>query len=313
MHKKLCLLCRSDRLYSIQTVKVRDLIKIYKRYLGFVPLELNNSKYKVVGYMYCERCGLRFFYPSIVGGSSFYSTLQAFPWYYLGEKDEFSVAKHFIKSTDCVLEVGSGSGKFLRKINPKTYLGIDPSAKAVLSGKADGINLKRSTIENFVKGLNKKYDIVCSFQVVEHVKNPEVFISACITALRKGGKLIISVPSFDGYFSDVLNPVLNLPPHHQTHWNNKSLKHLAKIFNMKVIKIKRDKLDSCHKALYLRTILSRKINRWFMKSDQIVETSFFRYLVEGFLQVVSLLIVKITGFPKNGVTGQSVTIVYEKK
>lgn len=70
------------------------------------------------------------------------------------------------------------------------------------------------------------YDVVCHFQVLEHVPDPLKFMQACADVLRPGGLLIVAVPSRDSFLSLVENNWLNLPPHHLTLWSDRALESI---------------------------------------------------------------------------------------
>ena len=72
-----------------------------------------------------------------------------------------------------------------------------------------------------------QYDVVCSFQVLEHVSDIQGFLAGCLRALKTGGLLIICVPSFDSYLRYQTNALLNLPPHHLSHWSDQCLRRIA--------------------------------------------------------------------------------------
>lgn len=88
-----------------------------------------------------------------------------------------------------LLEIGCGNGSFLRKIKPlgfKEICGIEPSGDAV----ANAGELK-SVIQvgMFGPGIypNHHFDIICAFQVFDHISQPNTFLSQCHEYLRPGG------------------------------------------------------------------------------------------------------------------------------
>jgi SAM-dependent methyltransferase len=75
------------------------------------------------------------------------------------------------------------------------------------------------------------YDVVCSFQVLEHVYDVKNFIENAIKALKPGGRLIMSVPNNEPYFlRHSKYETLNLPPHHMGLWNKEVFQNLPKLF-----------------------------------------------------------------------------------
>lgn len=112
-----------------------------------------------------------------------------------------------------------------------------------------GLRVKNQLIEPFAEENNDKYDVVCSFQVLEHIYDIKNFIDGCCKALKKGGKLIFAVPNNNPYYLkyDKLN-TLNLPPHHAGLWNKESFLRLVNFFPL-------DAAEVFVEPLYNRNIL----------------------------------------------------------
>ena len=233
-----CPLCRGLNVKPIQKIIIKELNSLYyKEYKeDFAYL----FKEEEIGYYSCENCGLKFFNPSVTGDEHFYNILQGTDSYYLEEKEEYDIASKYINSEDDVLEIGCGKGAFSKKINYKTYTGLDLSINAKNIASQENILVINQTIHDHSISNIGKYDIVCLFQVLEHIDCNELydFIKSTVICLKKGGYLIISVPSEDSFVSKIINCVLNFPPHHQTRWPDKTLKEIAKIFSLNIIGLK---------------------------------------------------------------------------
>src|SRR5262249_52685274 len=147
-----------------------------------------------------------------------------------------------ISGGDEVLEVGCGRGKFAQKIATASYLGLELSREAQEMAAADGIRVILEPVETHCLQSEQRYDVVCAFQVLEHVANPVAFIDACIRCLKVGGLLIYSVPNVDSYLAYCTNVVLGMPPHHVTWWIEPTLKYAAQRFGMDVLVIERERL-----------------------------------------------------------------------
>lgn len=107
-----------------------------------------------------------------------------------------------------VLEVGCGTGILLKELKDNykdiEFVGLDPNqsgfhnyekiSKKVLN-LDDSINIIKSSIENFNN--EKKFDLIFSFNVFEHVDNQEQYIINTVDLLTEGGKNIIFAPNYD--------------------------------------------------------------------------------------------------------------------
>ncbi|MHC4644450.1 MAG: class I SAM-dependent methyltransferase [Planctomycetota bacterium] len=135
---------------------------------------------------HCPDCDLKFFFPAISGSEGFYEKLQTFDWYYRYNKSKYEYAKNFVKSTGLLLEIGGGKGAFAQQIMSKAHVGLELSQTAVDAASKNGINAKKETIQNHAKNHSVEYDVVCAFQVLEHVVDVNSFIGASLACLRPG-------------------------------------------------------------------------------------------------------------------------------
>jgi len=178
---------------------------------------------------------LRFFGPNDVAGDGFfYEQLQKYPWYYMEWKWEHSAVKKLLQPGMRVLELGCGEGAFLRGIADKCpdSVGLELNDAAVAAGQATGLNVLADPIQDHARTHPGQYDIVCSFQVMEHVTDIRAIVEASVKCLKPGGKLLISVPNNDSFIKRSENSLLNLPPHHMNLWDANSLEKLAYFFDM---------------------------------------------------------------------------------
>lgn len=299
-----CLLCDGEKLTLLEIVDKDLLVNKYKDLTGVDFSYLINVNLK---YNECGECKLRFFDPLITGDEVFYNSLQKLDWYYMDEKAEYIDAKKHIKKTDRVLEVGCGKGAFVKFLPTKQYVGLDTSTEAKEMALKDGIIIENESIQNYaVKNLNK-FDVVVSFQVLEHVSDPSSFIQSKVDALRVGGKLIIAVPSEDSFLKYATNSVLNMPPHHVTRWTDETLCFIADKYNLQILDIYHEKLQSVHKWWFVKSLVSNGIMEpkliskgWGRKFTSVLSSILAKILVKG---------LKDEMLPN----GHTVMAVYQKK
>ena len=70
----------------------------------------------------------------------------------------------------------------------------------------DSLEYHCTTIEDHNKAGNEgKYDLVTSFEVIEHIENPELFVSELAKSLKPNGLLFLSTmeKNFQAYFSTI--------------------------------------------------------------------------------------------------------------
>lgn len=189
----------------------------------------------------CPETKYRFYHPySIMGDDKFYEELQIeITDYYPNDKDEFKVALREIEEENNILEIGCGDGSFIelarkhfKRINLK---GLEFNDKAIEKCRSKKINVEKKSIEEFSINNFEEFDIVVFFQVLEHIQEVNNFLTASISVLKKGGKLILAVPDNSPYYRNFrIHETMNLPPHHIGLWNEVSFKNLEKKFDIRL-------------------------------------------------------------------------------
>lgn len=186
-----CILCHSSQIVDIQSISKATLSSLYRKNFG---IDIERLLHTDLAYMHCQDCDLRFF-ACLDGGiptgdNDFYNALNQLDWYYFDEKNEYSFAKDFIKENASVLEVGCGKGAFAKYIpQSATYTGLEFSTEAKTMAAKNGINIQNISIEDLAlryikKSQKEKFDVACSFQVLEHVSDPHSFIASQIKVLK---------------------------------------------------------------------------------------------------------------------------------
>ncbi|PCI27949.1 MAG: hypothetical protein COB67_07390 [SAR324 cluster bacterium] len=299
-----CPLCKTNEITTIEKINKSELVKLYKKMTNVDFSYLINQD---IDFCECKNCKLRYYAPLITGDEKFYNSLQHIDWYYMDEKEEYHYAKKYIKNTDCVLEVGSGKGAFAKHLSTKDYVGLDFSENAKKMAAENGVIIENEMIQDYAQKHKEQFDIVISFQVLEHVSDPESFLNAKVEALKVGGKLIIAVPSEDSFLKYVENGILNMPPHHVTRWSDKTFEYIASKYNLDIIEIYHEKVQDIHKSWYLNTLISNSLHQ-----NKILNTSFYKKIINKFSYIFSKVLLK--GLEDEMLpNGHTVLVIFEKK
>jgi SAM-dependent methyltransferase len=201
----------------------------------------------------CNATGLRFFDPPTIAGSEYlYAQLQKFDWFYMPWKWEHEVLLSRLNKGERILEVGCATGAFVEKLCSAGFEveGIESNSTAVADAQAKNLPVSTSDLFALASSKPAAYDVVCSFQVLEHVPDPAAFISGCIALLKPKGRLVICVPNNESFLKYQYN-LLDMPPHHMTQWSVGTFQALEKLYPLRLTFVKYEPLARYHVDGYL--------------------------------------------------------------
>jgi len=307
-----CIHCHQSNTVLVENIPAPVLLKLYKKKF---KLDIVNELKGVdsIALRQCKNCDLRFYYPLLPGSDVFYEQLQNFGWYYVEDKYEYSIAAEYVKAGEKILDVGCGWGSFSKYVKHAQFTGLEYNQKAIAIGKQNGIKILNELSGQHALTHKEEYDVVTSFQVLEHVADVSGFLKECYTCVKPGGLLIISVPSEDSFISDLPNLVMNMPPHHISRWTDKAMYKIAEQLGGQVVSLVHDRdMNPILKFMYVSNIayvaLSKMLGGYKKK---MLDLSFRYKVLEKIGKVFGLIL-------KSGVTGNlmpaghSVTIIIKK-
>jgi SAM-dependent methyltransferase len=139
-----------------------------------------------------------------------------------------------------VLEVGAGKGMLLKKIIEKTNVNnvfaVEPNSKSEINLRANlkGHNISMTTLDDSPFA-SKKFDLIFSHGVLEHVANPLAFLKSIRNCMDDHSLLYIGVPNFEA------NPADLLTIDHLSKFNESTINYL---FSKAGLKVKQSKVNS---------------------------------------------------------------------
>jgi len=305
----LCPLCKSPENRPIEELHYALLRRLYRKLL---QIDLGDQRFAVIELRACGRCDLRFYTPPFIGDEGFYDSLQRFDWYYLEEKDEYDFAARHISATDRVLEVGIGHGAFAEKIPSESYEGLELSEAAVNMARQRGCKVARHSIQEHAKEHVGAYDVVCSFQVLEHIADTKSFLESSLKCLRKGGKMIQSVPREDGFVGRQSNNILNMPPHHATRWTDRALREVGELFKLEIVAVGHEPLSDLHIRGYSTALVENSLNEFLGRPQRTLDLRFASVIAKAPIRLASLFLERGLRSTALRPSGHSATVVYRK-
>lgn len=212
----------------------------------------------------CYSCGLDSFWPAHAGDGAYYSHLSQSPNYYEGDRWEFGRVADTITVGQSVLDIGCGPGVFLEAAGARggAIHGVDdnPSVHARLEELGAQVYL---SLDEAREG--GPFDLVCGFQVVEHVEDVEDFLSAMVGLVADGGRLAISVPNRERVNAGNLEG-LDFPPHHMTRWSPETMVELCRRHGLEALQIE---CEPPHPSLFRQAVGERLARRGVAKAWKI--------------------------------------------
>lgn len=229
MDKILSPITKTDHVKHIKTVNIGWIVDQWKRIYNY-DLRYLFENIDTLGLFQCIDTGYAFYYPAVMGDAAFYEHYHKKRWHHLLWKWEHEQAAGFVSDNMSILEIGCAEGHFLEKLQTLYSLecvGLEMNPAAIEKAQEKGLNVHNEALEEHAQQNRNKYDMLCSFQVLEHIADVHSFIEQALCCLKTNGKLIISVPNNDSFISET-DQLLNMPPHHVGLWDQKSLRSIAK-------------------------------------------------------------------------------------
>lgn len=150
-----------------------------------------------------------------------------------------------------LLDIGCGTKPYEKLFNVSKYVGLDIESS---------INENRSKADDFYDGnkfpyADSAFDVALCNQVLEHVFNPNVFLSEINRVLKPGGRLIMTVPFVWDEHEQ---------PHDYARYSSYGLRFLLE--NNKFVILKYEKIGANATVLFqlINAYLYKIIKSWYM-------------------------------------------------
>ena len=253
-----CPVCGSTQFLVTGRIDINYLIETWVNKRNFNPIPLVYLDKKLEQRL-CKHCELTYYNYLLKDSTQLYDLL-AKNNYYPAFRPEFEFVINFIKKNKIksLLEVGCGGGGFLDKIQNyiPLALGSEYSETAINICKTKNLNVTNEKLEN----INREFDVVCSFEVLEHVSDIKEFINSCLYKVNKNGYLIVSTPNPNGVLNFTGDGILDLPPHHQHIISKATFNYIAKLFNLKIVDYYEAKLTYNEYENYVKHLTNKNLD-----------------------------------------------------
>ncbi len=170
------------------------------------------------------------------------------------------VSKYINSENKSILDIGSGTGSFLEKLNSKGWhsLGVEPNEKArKLSNEKNAISVKNS-----LEIQNHTFDAITMWHVLEHVEDLQQQFLEFKRLLNPEGIVVIAVPnykSYDALYYKNYWAAFDVP-RHIWHFSETSIKKLATKYGFQLVETKPMWFDSFYVSLLSEKYKTKKVN-----------------------------------------------------
>jgi len=126
---------------------------------------------------------------------------EASHWWFCGRR---AILSHLIGSFDLpaharILEVGAGTGGNLEMLSAfgcVSAIEMDATARSLATGKTDGrFDIRPGVLPREIPFAGEKFELVCLFDVLEHIDADVETLIAIKPLLADGGRVLITVPA----------------------------------------------------------------------------------------------------------------------
>jgi 2-polyprenyl-3-methyl-5-hydroxy-6-metoxy-1,4-benzoquinol methylase len=143
-----------------------------------------------------------------------------------------------VRKTNRLLDVGCGIGYFLDVAKSRGWevYGTEYTDEAIRICQSKGIQMQQGILnpENYSPD---SFDVITSFEVIEHINTPNTELINITSLLRKGGYFYITTPNFNSLLRYYLGPNYNVIgwPEHLSYYTPATLSYLLKIHGLKKV------------------------------------------------------------------------------
>ncbi|MBK8376031.1 MAG: class I SAM-dependent methyltransferase [Sphingomonadales bacterium] len=123
-------------------------------------------------------------------------------WWFTGRRCIISsiIMRLKLPQNPHILEVGCGTGgnlDMLGKFGTLSALEMDESARAIAVMKTENrYDIRAGSCPNDIPFTEKAFDLICMFDVLEHIEQDSETLSVIKNLLGENGRLIITVPAY---------------------------------------------------------------------------------------------------------------------
>lgn len=130
--------------------------------------------------------------------------------------------------TNAILEIGAGFGTFCVEVKRRNVfsrvVAVEPTPDLANTCRRRGLEVLEQPVEQIQLDANELFDVVASFEVIEHLFAPADFVGHMTRLLKPGGIMMLACPNGQGFDIETLGTASNTVDHeHLNYFNPGSL------------------------------------------------------------------------------------------
>lgn len=133
------------------------------------------------------------------------AAVEARHWWFRGRRRilQATIRRLRLKPDAKILELGSGTGGnflFLSQFGRVTAVEMNETARKISASREGGAKILEGSLPDNLNLGEQKFDLICLFDVLEHVEEDEATLAVVRRHLAPGGAAVITVPAYQALF-----------------------------------------------------------------------------------------------------------------
>ena len=196
----------------------------------------------------CRNCTFEFADPFVAGDARFYELIYE-DFAYARRKWDWRVTAERLralvpgpKAPDAMLlEVGAGSGAFLRELvpeilRPDQVVCTEFNPEALSRLRELGVRAEAGDFRALDASLDGRISFLCMFHVLEHLDGPEAAFERLTRLATPDARMFISLPNpLNAAFHEERDVWLEWPPHHVGRWPRRAFEVIGERFGWELV------------------------------------------------------------------------------
>lgn len=196
----------------------------------------------------CRHCTFEFADPFVAGDARLYELIYE-NFAYARRKWDWQVTAErlgaLVSASDAaeakLLEVGAGSGAFLRALvpgilAPEQVVCTEFNPEALVRLRALGVRAEAGDFRELDASFDGRFSFLCMFHVLEHLDRPEAVFERLTRLSTADARLFVSLPNpRNAAFHEARDVWLEWPPHHVGRWPRRAFEVMGQRFGWELV------------------------------------------------------------------------------